>query len=119
MAPPGVVFLLKSVPRLIYHSIVAYGCLRVFDHVRNVQLSAYAIAIAVLLVNPLLSLGQRVWAQSRNRRKAAAMGAVIAPAVHSRLPFGISHMLNNRRTAKKAMFSELVAILCGEDGVYS
>ncbi|KAL1754622.1 cytochrome P450 [Schizophyllum commune] len=116
MAPPGVVFLLKSVPRLIYPSIVAYGCLRVFEHVRNVQLSAYAIAIAVLLVNPLLSLGQRVWAQSRNRRKAAAMGAVIAPSVHRRLPFGISHMLNNRRTAKKAMFTDLMSNWAKETG---
>ncbi|KAL1727074.1 cytochrome P450 [Schizophyllum commune] len=116
MAPPGVVFLLKSVPRLIYPSVFAYGCLRVLEHVRGVPLPAYAIVIAVLLVNPLLSLGQRVLAQSRKQRKAAAMGAVIAPAVHSRLPFGISHMLNNRRTARKAMFTDLMANWAKETG---
>ncbi|KAI5892277.1 cytochrome P450 [Schizophyllum commune H4-8] len=108
MAPPGVVFLLKSVPPLIYPSVFAYGCLRAIELLRDIQLPVHVIAIAVLLVNLLLSLGQRVWAQSRNRRKAAAMGAVIAPAVHSRLPFGISHMLNSRRTVGKAMFTDLM-----------
>ncbi|KAL1713598.1 cytochrome P450 [Schizophyllum commune] len=108
MAPPGVVFILRVFSPLIYPSLVGYGCLRVLENVREVELPGWAVAVTVLLAHPLLWIAQSVLAHIRNRRKAAAAGAVIPPLVRSRLPFGISHLLTSRSTAKKGLFADVI-----------
>ncbi|KAI5888692.1 cytochrome P450 [Schizophyllum commune H4-8] len=115
MAPPGVVFLLRTIPRLVYPSVLAYGCLRVLENVREVQLPAWVPA-AIILVHPLSWFVSSVLTQAKNRRKAAAAGAVIPPLVQSKHPFGISHLSTIRNSVRKGLFANVIGLWAKETG---
>ncbi|KAL1747391.1 cytochrome P450 [Schizophyllum fasciatum] len=110
MAPPGVVFLLKAVPRLIYPSVVAYGCLRVLENAREIKLPAWAVATVVILVHPLSWFIQSVRVQRQNRSKAAAAGAVTPPLAHSSWPLGLGHLSTIRNSVRKGLFADVINI---------
>ncbi|KAL1673053.1 cytochrome P450 [Schizophyllum commune] len=116
MAPPGVVYLLRTIPRLIYPSVLAYGCLRVLENAREVKLPAWVVAAAIILVHPLSWVVSSVLTQAKNRRKAAAAGAVIPPLVQSKLPFGISHLSTIRNSVRKGLFANVIGLWAKETG---
>ena len=111
MAPPGVVYLLRTIPRLVYPSVLAYGCLRVLENAREAKLPAWVVAAAIILVHPLSWIVSSVLTQAKNRRKAAAAGAVIPPLVQSKLPFGISHLSTIRNSVRKGLFGQCATSL--------
>ncbi|KAI5888709.1 cytochrome P450 [Schizophyllum commune H4-8] len=90
--PPGIVFLIKAVPPLLYPAAIAYGCLRVFENVKEVNLPLWVPVLVVLAANPLLCMTQSVIEDHRRGRQAAAMGAVIAPIVPSKTPWGLDNL---------------------------
>ncbi|KAL1747400.1 cytochrome P450 [Schizophyllum fasciatum] len=86
--PPGLVFLVKSLPHVIYPSAVAYGLLQAFAP----DAPPAAVAAALLLAHPISWFIEDTYQQWRIRRAAAALGAELAPSVPSALPRGLSHM---------------------------
>ncbi|KAL1683215.1 cytochrome P450 [Schizophyllum commune] len=102
--PPGIVFLLKAIPPLLYPAVIAYGCLRVFENVNEVKLPLWVPILVVLAANPLLWMTQSVIEDRRRRRQAAAMGAIIAPMVPSKTPWGLDNLAIVRRGMKEDSF---------------
>ena len=107
MAPPGPAFLVKILPRLVYPSVIAYGCLRVLGNVWEVKIPTWVGACVVILVNPVLWTIQGVYKEIQTRDKAAAAGADLPPLVPSELPWGLSHLVALRKSAKEGLLGKL------------
>ncbi|KAL1747386.1 cytochrome P450 [Schizophyllum fasciatum] len=105
MAPPGPVFLLKILPRLVYPSVIAYGCLRVFGNVWQVEIPGWLGACAIVLVHPVLWTVQGVYRELQTRDKANVAAADLPPLVPSDLPWGLSHLLALRKSAKEGLLA--------------
>ncbi|KAI5825487.1 cytochrome P450 [Schizophyllum commune Tattone D] len=105
MAPPGPAFLVKILPRLVYPSVIAYGCLRVLGNVCEVKIPTWVGACVVILVNPVLWTIQGVYKEIQTRDKAAAAGADLPPLVPSELPWGLSHLVALRKSAKEGLLA--------------
>ena len=111
--PPGIVFLLKAIPPLLYPAVIAYGCLRVFENVKEVKLPLWVPMLVVLAANPLLWMTQSILEDRRRRKAAAAMGAIIAPIVPSKTPWGLDNLAIVRRGMKEDSFGTFeIAVIC-------
>ncbi|KAI5830824.1 cytochrome P450 [Schizophyllum commune Tattone D] len=85
---PGLVFLVKSLPYVIYPSAVAYGLIHAFAPDAPLP----AVAAALVLAHPVFWFLEDTYREWQIKRAAAAVGAVTAPSVPSALPGGLSHM---------------------------
>ncbi|TRM61562.1 cytochrome P450 [Schizophyllum amplum] len=107
MAPPGVVFLLRALPRLVYPSLIAYGCLRVLDNICEIRTPAWVGVCVVVFVHPLLWTAQGVYAEMQTRDKAKVAASDVPPLVPSDLPWGLSHLIALRQSAKAGLLAQI------------
>ncbi|TRM60702.1 cytochrome P450 [Schizophyllum amplum] len=107
MTPPGVVFLIRAFPRLVCPSLIAYGCLRVLENMREIRMPAWMDICVAVFVHPLLWTAQGVYAEMQTRSKAATAAADVPPLVPSALPWGLSHLIALRRSAKAGLLAQI------------
>lgn len=91
--PPGLVFIVKSLPYVLYPFAVAYGAM----HALAPNAPPAAVAAALLLSHPVFWIVEDAYKEWQIKRTAASMGAEVAPKFRSALPMGLSHMLSMRK----------------------
>jgi len=79
--PPGYIYIASLLPYFLLPSAFVYGFLAVGQHYFDTHIPSWIIAIISLIARPTLFYGQgryRIW---RNKKEAAAHGAVLLPRV--------------------------------------
>ncbi|KAF8837108.1 cytochrome P450 [Paxillus ammoniavirescens] len=87
--PPGLVALVRILPRLVVASAVVYAGLEACDTFFGYlvpKIPAYVLSL------PLAFAARVVYAQIRDRRQAALLGAVLPPSMNSKLPGGLDKL---------------------------
>lgn len=79
--PPGPAFLLRNLNAIVTPPAVALSVLYTLNKIWDVVLPAWWFLAASVLSFPVAFFVLRVWRIYNNKRKAAALGAVLPPMV--------------------------------------
>lgn len=93
--PPGIVFIVYNLPRILLPPALAYSGIRIWDIVFAIPFPEWLRIPLYLFSLPLALTCSVFYADWRDRRQAALHGAVLAPRATSRWPGGLDTLARN------------------------
>ncbi|TFK22821.1 cytochrome P450 monooxygenase pc-3 [Coprinopsis marcescibilis] len=99
MLPPGIIYLIKHLPKLLAPPAVTYLAAREFGHRLGYNVPWWSLGIALVFSTPLWVTLEVQWQIFADRREAARRGAVLPPEVESPYPGGLQFLAASHKDA--------------------
>ena len=89
MVSPGVQYLVTNLPTIVFPLGALWYATNCLEAYTSVNIPRWTVVLAAGLSLPLHSVVTSAVADFKNRRRAAAVGAVLAPTVRDKWPFNL------------------------------
>ena len=106
--PPGPRYLLRQLPSILVPPAVTYLLLQLLSTQLSLRLPSYLLVLAYTLSWPIAFTLLVQWRAWKNRRDAAARGAVIPPEVEHKLPGSVDLLVRMFRNDKTMYLGEFL-----------
>lgn len=93
MELPGIVFIIANAPRIVPLPALAFCGIKLWDTIFNVHTPIWLQVPLCMASFPLALACSVVYADIRDRRRAAMNGAILAPQVPSKWPGGLDLLI--------------------------